>query len=110
MEKIFLKTDFGKTIDNYEFLGLNKALRMKPSEVLEKVKENFIRGRGGAGFPAGLKLDFVAAEKSEIKFVVCNGDEGEPGTFKDRFLLENLPFKVIEGIIIAGYAVDAGFV
>jgi len=48
MEKIFLKTDFGKTIDNYEFLGLNKALRMKPSEVLEKVKENCIRGRGGA--------------------------------------------------------------
>jgi NADH-quinone oxidoreductase subunit F len=109
MEKIFLKTDFGKTIDNYEFLGLNKALRMKPSEVLEKVKENCIRGRGGAGFPAGIKWDFVAAEKSEIKFVVCNGDEGEPGTFKDRFLLENLPFKVIEGIIIAGYAVDARY-
>ena len=109
MEKIFLKTYFCKTIDNYEFLGLNKALRMKSTEVLEKVKENCIRGRGGAGFPAGIKWDFVAAEKSEIKFVVCNGDEGEPGTFKDRFLLENLPFKVIEGIIIAGYAVDARY-
>ncbi|WGS65517.1 complex I 51 kDa subunit family protein [Marinitoga aeolica] len=108
-EKIFLKSDVEKTMDNYEFLGLKKSLEMKSEDIVKKITDSGLRGRGGAGFPTGKKWEFALAQKNDVKFLICNADEGEPGTFKDRFLLENMPFKVLEGIIIAAYAVKANF-
>lgn len=86
--------------------ALKKALDMKPSEVVAEVRESNLKGRGGAGFPTGLKWQFAAAEKGE-KYIITNADEGEPGTFKDRVLLSEHPEKLIEGMAIAGYAVGA---
>ncbi len=90
------------------FEGLEKAIfKMSPKEVIDEVKNSNLRGRGGAAFPTALKWNFVAMENSEDKFVICNADEGEPGTFKDKVLLDGCPFQVIEGMIIAAYAVGA---
>lgn len=92
--------------DGYTALG--KVLtEMTPNEVIEEVKKSGLRGRGGAGFPTGAKWSFVAREKSEKKYVICNADESEPGTFKDRIILEGDPHSIIEAMIIAGYAVGA---
>ncbi|MGM0641703.1 MAG: complex I 51 kDa subunit family protein [Thermotogota bacterium] len=109
MEKIFLKNDIDKKIENYGFLGLKNSLKLSEKDIIEKVKESNLRGRGGAGFPTGIKWEYANSINSDIKIVICNGDEGEPGTFKDRYLMENMPFKVIEGIIICGYAVNANY-
>ncbi|HHH52545.1 MAG TPA: NADP oxidoreductase, partial [Bacteroidetes bacterium] len=87
--------------------GLKKALKMKPEEVIELVKNSNIRGRGGAGFPIGLKWKYCRESKGEKKYIVCNADEGEPGTFKDRVLLTELPMDIFEGMCIAAYAVGA---
>lgn len=108
-EKIFLKTDIDKRMDNYEFLGLKKSMKMKSEDIVKKITDSGLRGRGGAGFPTGKKWEFALAQEDDVKFLICNADEGEPGTFKDRFLLENMSFKVLEGIIIAAYAVKANF-
>jgi NADH-quinone oxidoreductase subunit F len=89
----------------YEALG--KALAMKPEEVIKIVKDSMLKGRGGAGFPTGLKWSFVAGAKGDQKYVICNADEGEPGTFKDRLIMEGDPHKVLEGMAICGYAVGA---
>ncbi len=87
--------------------ALRKALEMTPEEVIEEVKKANLLGRGGAGFPTGLKWEFCRKEKSDEHYVVCNADEGEPGTFKDRVILTERPQMVFEGMAIAGYAVDA---
>lgn len=87
--------------------GLKKALKMPPAEVVEEMKRSDLRGRGGAGFPVGMKWEFTAKASGPEKYVVCNADEGEPGTFKDRVLMEYDPHKVIEGLIIACYAIGA---
>jgi len=87
--------------------GLKKALSMTPDEVIEEVKKSTLRGRGGAGFPTGLKWDFCRRSEGEAHYVLCNADEGEPGTFKERVLLTEYPQLVFEGMIIAGYAIDA---
>lgn len=97
--------------DGYAALG--KALtQMTPEQVVEEVKASGLRGRGGAGFPTGLKWGFTAKTSADQKYIVCNADEGEPGTFKDRLILEGDPHGIIEGMAIAGYAVGAtkGFV
>jgi len=92
--------------DGYEALG--KALtEMKPEDVIEEVKKSGMQGRGGAFFPTGLKWSFAAVEDKEQKYIVCNADEGEPGTFKDRLILEGDPHSIIEGMALAGYAVGA---
>ncbi len=92
--------------DGYEALG--KALTdMKTGQVIDEVKNSNLLGRGGAFFPAGLKWNFTAREKADQKYIICNADEGEPGTFKDRLILEGDPHSVIEGMAIAGYAVGA---
>ncbi|PNR96725.1 NADH-quinone oxidoreductase subunit F [Petrotoga sp. 9PWA.NaAc.5.4] len=109
MEKIFLKTDLGKSLENYDFPGLKRTLNMTPQQVISKIKESGLRGRGGAGFPTGIKWETVYNIQDEEKFVICNADEGEPGTFKDRFLMENLSFKVLEGIIISAYATGSKY-
>lgn len=95
-----------KEYDGFE--GLQKVLfKMTPEEVVDEVSKSNLKGRGGAAFPAGLKWRFVAAENNENKYVICNADEGEPGTFKDKVLLNGCPYQVIEGMIIAAYAVGA---
>ncbi len=89
------------------FQGLKKALTMKPQEVIDEVLAAGLRGRGGAGFPSGRKWSFAAANAADQKYVVCNGDEGDPGAFMDRSILEGNPYAVIEGMMIAGYAIGA---
>jgi [NiFe] hydrogenase diaphorase moiety large subunit len=93
--------------DIERYAGLKKALRASGPEVIDEVKNSDIKGRGGAGFPVGLKWQFTAAEKAEKKFVVCNADEGEPGTFKDKVLLEEFPHLIFEGMAISGFAIGA---
>ncbi len=88
------------------YTALRKALQMTPSELIALVKESGLRGRGGAGFPAGVKWNFMPKEPV-TKYVCVNTDEGEPGTFKDRLLVEHDPHSIIEGVIIAAYAVGA---
>lgn len=93
------------------FTAFRKALQMQPQDVLESVEKSGLRGRGGAGFPTGLKQRFTTQTKAEQgqKYVVCNADEGEPGTFKDRMIMENDPFALIEGMLIAGYVIGASY-
>ncbi len=74
---------------------------MKPAKVIEEVKNSGLRGRGGGGFPTGKKWDFALSQQVGQKYVICNADEGDPGAFMDRSVLESDPFKLIEGIIIA---------
>ncbi|MBN1593006.1 MAG: SLBB domain-containing protein [Candidatus Coatesbacteria bacterium] len=87
--------------------GLAVALELKPAEVIKTVRDSGMKGRGGAGFPTGLKWEFAAREKGEKKFVICNADEGEPGTFKDRVLMSEWPDLIFEGMTLAGYAIGA---
>ena len=89
------------------FEGLVKALHMSQQEVVDEVLASGIRGRGGGGFPTGRKWQFALAQQNEDKYVVCNGDEGDPGAFMDRSILEGNPVGVIEGMMIAGYAIGA---
>ena len=91
--------------DGYQALGL--ALEMSPEEVIGVIKDSGLQGRGGAGFPTGLKWSFVNKTKSDKKYVICNADESEPGTFKDRVVLEGDPHAIIEAMLIAAYAVGA---
>ena len=98
-------------IDVYEqhdgYDGVRRALEMEPTEIIEVVKASGLRGRGGAGFPTGMKLSFVAQDTGKPIYVVCNADEGEPGTFKDRLLMERDPHQLIEGMIVVGLAINA---
>ena len=90
------------------FKALEKALsKMTPTEVIEEVVTSGIRGRGGAGFPTGRKWRTCASIESDERFVICNGDEGDPGAFMDRSIMEGDPFGVLEGLMLAGYAVGA---
>lgn len=87
--------------------GLKKALSMSPVEVIREVKTARLRGRGGAGFPTGMKWEFTRGAEGDEKYVLCNADEGEPGTFKDRAILTERPGLMFEGMTIAGYAIGA---
>lgn len=85
---------------------LKKAFSMKPEEIIEQVKASGLRGRGGAGFPTGVKWGFLP-NNGEDRYLLCNADEGEPGTFKDRLMMERAPHQLIEGMIISAFAVGA---
>ncbi|MFB6317504.1 NAD(P)H-dependent oxidoreductase subunit E [Saccharicrinis sp. FJH54] len=101
-------TDLDEYQSNGGFKALKKALNgMTPDAIIDSIKESGLRGRGGAGFPTGLKWELVRKEESDIKYLICNGDEGDPGAFMDRMLLESYPYRVIEGMLIAAYAVSA---
>ena len=89
------------------FQGLKRALSMEPKDVIQEVLDSGLRGRGGGGFPTGRKWQFAYNSVSDQKYVVCNGDEGDPGAFMDRSILEGNPYAVIEGMMIAGYAIGA---
>ena len=99
------------SIADYEahegFAGLRRALAMAPSEIVQQVLDSGLRGRGGAAFPAGIKWKTVAATPAEQKYIVCNADEGDSGTFSDRMTMEGDPFMLIEGMTIAGLAAGA---
>lgn len=87
--------------------ALKKMKSMSPTEIIDTVKNSNLRGRGGAGFPTGLKWDFCTKSPSSERYLLCNADEGEPGTFKDRVILTETPQLLFEGMIIAGYAIGA---
>ncbi len=89
---------------NGGYTALKKALEMTPAQVTDEVKKSNLRGRGGAGFPTGLKWSFVPKDNPKPKYLAVNADESEPGTFKDRYILENDPHMLLEGIAIAAYA------
>jgi len=89
------------------YTAFKKALSLKPEDVIEEVKKSELIGRGGAGFPTGLKWELTAHANGNEKYIVCNADEGEPGTFKDRTIMENDPHTLLEGMINAGYATGA---
>ncbi len=89
------------------YASARKALGMEPGEVVDEVRASGLRGRGGAGFPTGVKWSFMPPVDGRQRFVVCNADESEPGSFKDRYLLEDDPHQLIEGMIIAGWAIGA---
>src|SRR4030043_1827713 len=96
-------------IANGGYESLSKALQMKPPEIVSEVKKSKLRGLGGAGFPAGEKWDVCRRSEGEPKYLICNGDEGDPGAFMDRAILESDPHSVIEGMLIAGYAIGARY-
>jgi NADH:ubiquinone oxidoreductase subunit F (NADH-binding) len=100
-----------KSIDSYlandGFVALDKAVNMTPAEVIDEIKKSGLRGRGGAGFPTGLKWEMTNKTPGDEKYVLCNADEGEVGTFKDRYIIQNDPFSFVEGIAIASYTVGA---
>src|SRR5476649_705351 len=101
-----------ETFDVYRSKGgyaaVEKALKtLTPEEIVEEVKKSGLRGRGGAGFPIGMKWSFIAKPPGVPRHLVCNADESEPGTFKDRFLMEKKPHILIEGMIISSFALGA---
>ncbi|HTB31505.1 MAG TPA: NADH-quinone oxidoreductase subunit NuoF [Bacteroidia bacterium] len=93
--------------ENGGYSSVEKALKMKPDDIVEEVKKSGLRGRGGAGFPTGMKWSFIDKKTSNPHYLVCNADESEPGTFKDRYLMEKLPHLLIEGMIVSSFALDA---
>ncbi len=99
--------DINEAMGEGAFKGLKRALSMDQKEVIDEVLAAGLRGRGGAGFPSGRKWSFAYANEADQKYVVCNGDEGDPGAFMDRSILEGNPFAVLEGMMIAGYAIGA---
>lgn len=114
MEKVLLKYVEEKNSHTYDFYikhggysAAKKALKQKPAEVIDFVKQSNLRGRGGAGFFTGQKWSFVPATSEKPKYLCCNADESEPGTFKDRVILSKDPHQLLEGIVIAAYAIGA---
>lgn len=93
---------------NGGYRSVEKALKsMSPDDVVEEVKKSGLRGRGGAGFPTGMKWSFLAKPEGVPRYLVCNADESEPGTFKDRYLMEHIPHLLVEGMITSSYALGA---
>ncbi|RYG77656.1 NADH-quinone oxidoreductase subunit F, partial [bacterium] len=105
-----------RTLEGYlaagGYAGLRKAVAMERQAVIDEVKASGLRGRGGAGFPAWIKWNGLPKEKKSAHYVICNADEGEPGTFKDKQLMEQCPFQLIEGMTIGGLATqgDHGYI
>src|SRR6187399_2512018 len=101
-----------ETFDVYRkkggYASVEKALKtMTPDAVTEEVKKSGLRGRGGAGFPAGMKWSFLDRKSEKPRYLVCNADESEPGTFKDRYLMEHIPHLLVEGMILSSFALGS---
>src|SRR3989304_5946386 len=115
MEKLLLRNigvPASHTLATYQSRGGYASWRkvvenMKPEQLIEEVKASGLRGRGGAGFPTGMKWSFVPKDNPKPKYLVCNADESEPGTFKDRLLIEQDPHAIIEGTLIAAFAIQS---
>ncbi|NDC31445.1 MAG: NADH-quinone oxidoreductase subunit F, partial [Bacteroidetes bacterium] len=114
-KKILLKNEHVEGIQGYEtyrrtggYASVEKAVKtMTPEAIVEEVKKSGLRGRGGAGFPTGMKWSFLAKPEGVERYLVCNADESEPGTFKDRYLMEKIPHLLIEGMITSSFALGA---
>ncbi|RZJ26111.1 MAG: NADH-quinone oxidoreductase subunit F, partial [Flavobacterium sp.] len=89
------------------YASVEKALKMTPDEIVNEVKTSGLKGRGGAGFPMGMKWSFIDKKSGKARHLVCNADESEPGTFKDRYLMEFIPHLLIEGMIVSSFALEA---
>jgi len=89
------------------YKSVEKALKMPPNDIVEEVKKSGLRGRGGAGFPTGMKWSFLAKPEGVARYLVCNADESEPGTFKDRYLMEFIPHLLIEGMIVSAFTLGS---
>lgn len=100
-----------RTYDVYRreggYRSVEKAFKMSPADIVEEVKKSGLRGRGGAGFPTGMKWSFLAKPEGIPRYLVCNADESEPGTFKDRYLMEFLPHLLVEGLIVSSFALGS---
>jgi NADH-quinone oxidoreductase subunit F len=112
--KLLLEKAHVEGIGKYEtyrreggYSSVEKALKMSPGDIVEEIKKSGLRGRGGAGFPTGMKWSFIAKPEGIPRHLVCNADESEPGTFKDRYLMEFLPHLLIEGLIVSSYALGS---
>jgi NADH-quinone oxidoreductase subunit F len=115
-QKIILKNcghidpeDIDQYINTGGYAGLAQALQMKPENIVEEVIKSGLRGRGGAGFPTGRKWQYCRNAPGKEKYIICNADEGDPGAFMDRSILESDPHAVVEGMIIGGYAIRARY-
>ncbi|HUV52676.1 MAG TPA: NADH-quinone oxidoreductase subunit F, partial [Dehalococcoidia bacterium] len=116
-EKYFILENIGRIDpeDIYHYIAkggyeaLAKALQMQPEDIIGEVRESGLRGRGGAGFPTAKKWEICRSARSKAKYLICNADEGDPGAFMDRAILESDPHSVIEGMVIAAYAVGAHY-
>jgi len=114
-KKLLLANDHIEGIQTYEvyrknggYRSVEKALKtLKPEDIVEEVKKSGLRGRGGAGFPTGMKWSFLAKPEGVPRYLVCNADESEPGTFKDRYLMSRIPHLLVEGMITSSYALGA---
>jgi NADH-quinone oxidoreductase subunit F len=113
-KKILLANAHVPGIRSYEvyrreggYRSVEKALKMQPADIVEEVKKSGLRGRGGAGFPCGMKWSFIAKPEGVPRHLVCNADESEPGTFKDRYLMEFLPHLLIEGMVVSSFALGS---
>jgi NADH-quinone oxidoreductase subunit F len=116
-QQVPIATEFRGAIDpldiaeykrGFGFKALSTCLQeMTPDHIIQKIQESGLRGRGGAGFPTGAKWETFKIQKSTLKYIICNGDEGDPGAFMDRMLLESYPYRIIEGMTIAAYATGA---
>jgi NADH-quinone oxidoreductase subunit F len=114
MEKVLLKNienpnsrDIEEYLRNDGYKSLAKALEFQAKDIIDEVRKSGLRGRGGAGFPTGMKWSFAVADTKVPKYLICNADEGEPGTFKDRPILEKNPHLLIEGMVISAYALGS---
>ncbi len=114
VKKLLLANDHIEGIRFYDayrknggYASVEKAFKMAPADIVEEVKKSGLRGRGGAGFPTGLKWSFLAKPEGVPRYLVCNADESEPGTFKDRYLMEFLPHMLIEGLIVSSFALGS---
>ena len=112
--KLLLANDHIEGIRYYDtyrknggYRAAEKALKMAPADIVEEVKKSGLRGRGGAGFPTGMKWSFLAKPEGVPRHLVCNADESEPGTFKDRYLMEFHPHLFIEGLLISSFALGS---
>ena len=113
--KLLLENDHIEGIRYYDvyrknggYRSVEKALKqMSPEDIVEEVKKSGLRGRGGAGFPTGMKWSFLAKPEGVPRHLLCNADESEPGTFKDRYLMERIPHLLIEGMIVSSFALGA---
>src|SRR5205809_5231618 len=113
-KKILLEKDHVEGIRFYEtyrreggYKSVEKAFKMSTGDIVEEVKKSGLRGRGGAGFPTGMKWSFIAKPPGVPRYLVCNADESEPGTFKDRYLMERNPHIMIEVMMISSFALGA---
>ena len=114
MQKLLLEKAHVQGIHTYDvyrreggYRSVEKALKMSPNDIVEEVKKSGLRGRGGAGFPTGMKWSFLAKPEGVARYLVCNADESEPGTFKDRYLMEFIPHLLIEGMVVSSYALGS---